>query len=97
VSIAILIGKVFRFSKFFTLKPISEVATFQTLFSSVSAIRKRQLPACNKKCHRWHFRDTFIEVGWPSIIKHCVFNKPDNFKLYSTNNREFVDRKVILD
>ena len=40
-------------------------------------------------------------VGGPgfqltSALKHCVFNKPDNFKLYSTNNREFVDRKVIL-
>ena len=32
-----------------------------------------------------------------AFIKHRVFNKPDNFKLYSTNNREFVDmRKVIL-
>jgi hypothetical protein len=25
-----------------------------------------------------------------------LLNKPDNFKLYSTNNREFVDRKVIF-
>ena len=31
-----------------------------------------------------------------AFIKHRVFiNKPGNFKLYSTNNREFVDRKVI--